>query len=491
MRKYTLLLTILLGFGAVPGFSQEILTLEKALQIAFENSPALVQSKLSLQQNELNLKAQDASLKSQFSLDVTPFNFTRNSQYDSYNSRWYDNKSMTSAASFAITQPIKWTDGTLSLVNDVSWQDASNRTLGGTSTSFNHNISLRLDQPLFTYNRTKMQLEELELSLENARLSYAMQQLTIERNVTSNFYSVYQRFKDLSIARDEYANQKQNYEIIKNKVEAGLVAREELYQAEVNMATSESSVYTSEINYENAKDDFKLLLGISLDEDISVLPNTEVTPITVNTNEAVKYGLDQRMELRQKAITIERDVFSIIRAKAENEFKGSISARVGLNALGDKIGTMYDKPTDNEQIGVSVTIPIFDWGAKKARVESSRLAKESDEVALSEQKKEIVISIRQVCRNLPTLINQIEIKKKSMENAQRTYEINMEKYRNGNLTGMELQQYQTQLTTAKQDYTNAIINYKIELLNLKIQTLWDFENNRSYLPIDILQGVKK
>lgn len=458
--------------------------MDKALSIAFQNSPALIQSKLSLQQNELNLQAQQASLKSQFSLDVSPFNYSRSSQYDSYNSKWFDSKTMSSSASLGIVQPIKWTDGTVSLVNDVSWQDASNRSSGGKSTAFNHNISLRIEQPIFTYNRTKMQLKELELSLENARLSYAMQQLNIEKNVTDNFYSVYQRFKDLSIARDEYANQKQNYDIIKNKVEAGLVAREELFQAEVNLATSESSVYTAEINYENAKDNFKLLLGVSLDEDIAVLPNTEVESITVNTEEAVKHGLDQRMELRQKQITLERDVFSIIRAKAENEFKGNISARVGLNALGDKVGNMYDNPTDNEQIGVSLTIPIFDWGAKKARVQSSKLAMESDEVDMSEQKKEITINIRQICRNLPTLINQINIKKKSIENAERTYEINLEKYRNGNLTGMELQQYQTQLTSAKQEYTNAIISYKLELLNLKVQTLWDYTTNKSYLPLE-------
>ena len=46
---------------------------------------------------------------------------------------------------------------------------------------------------------------------------------------------------------------------------------------------------------------------------------------------------------------------------------------------------------------------------------------------------------------------------KSIENAERTYEINLEKYRNGNLTGMDLQQFQNQLTTAKQDYTSAIM----------------------------------
>ena len=333
--KYTLLVAIFLMGGSLV-VAQEVLTLDKALKIAFENSPALVQSKLSLRQNELNLQAQKASLKSQFSLDVNPFSYSRSSRYDSYNSKWYDSKSMSSSASLGIVQPVKWTDGTISLINNVSWQDASNRSSGGKSTAFNHNISLQIEQPIFTYNRTKMRLRELELSLESARLNYAMQQLNIEKSVTDNFYSVYQRFKDLTIARDEYANQKQNYEIIKNKVEAGLVAREELFQAEVNMANSESSVYSAEIAYENAKDNFKLLLGMSLDEDIAVLPNTEITPISVNTNDAVKYGLDQRMELRERQITLERDVFSIIEAKAENEFKGNIAARVGLNAWGIK-----------------------------------------------------------------------------------------------------------------------------------------------------------
>lgn len=112
---------------------------------------------------------------------------------------------------------------------------------------------------------------------------------------------------------------------------------------------------------------------------------------------------------------------------------------------------------------------------------------ESNQIDMDEEKKNITIGVRQICRNLPILIRQIEIKKKSIENAEHSYEINLEKYRNGTLTGMELQQYQTQLTNAKQAYTNAVISYKLEVLNLKIQTLWDFESNKSYLPVDLLK----
>ena len=408
MLKQTLVLGLLTLSGLYSAHAQEVLTLEKALNTAFEHSPSLIQSKLSLEQRQLNLKAQDASLKSQFSLDVTPFRYTRNNQYDNFNSKWYANETKMSSASFGITQPIKWTDGTISLYNDFSWQDASNRTSGGNNTSFNHNLSLRISQPLFTYNRTKMQLKELEYALENAKISYALQQLSIEKNVTSQFYDVYQKQKDLNISRDEYNNQKQNYDIIKNKVEAGLLAKEELYQAEVNLANSESTVYSKEISFENAKDNFKLLLGMSLDEDIAILFDNNIPTVDVNINDAVKYALDQRMEIRQKQITLEQDVFSIIRTKAESEFKGDLSVRVGMDALAGKVKNMYDKPTDNEEVGVTLTIPIFDWGAKKAKVKSSQLAMESDEISLEEQKKEIVIDVRQICRNLPTLIRQKE-----------------------------------------------------------------------------------
>ena len=131
MLKHFFALALLVICGIVHSTAQEILTLEKALNIAYEHSPSLIQSKLSLEQRQLNLKAQNASLKSQFSLDVSPFNYNRSNQYDSYNSKWYDSKTMSSSASLGIRQPVKWTDGVISLLNDFSWQDASNRPSEG------------------------------------------------------------------------------------------------------------------------------------------------------------------------------------------------------------------------------------------------------------------------------------------------------------------------------------------------------------------------
>ncbi len=121
-----------------------------------------------------------------------------------------------------------------------------------------------LSQPLFTYNRLKMKLKQLELNYENANISYALQRLNMERNVTQQFYNVYMLQENLRIAKSELDNTQANYDIVKSKTEAGLVPMEELYQAELNLKQSKSTVQDRTVSYENAKDQLKLTLGMDL-----------------------------------------------------------------------------------------------------------------------------------------------------------------------------------------------------------------------------------
>ena len=221
--------------------------------------------------------------------------------------------------------------------------------------------------------------------------------------------------------------------------------------------------------------------------DISVLTNTDITPVEVDQNLAIKYALEQRMEIREKQISVEQGLFDLIAAKATNEFKGNISAQVGLFGNGDKVKGAFTKPEDNESVGVTLTIPVWDWGTRKAAIRKAQIANENKDIDLAEYKKSVVLEIRQICRELPSLVKKIEIARKNVENAERTYDISVEKYRSGSLSGLDLKNQQDQLTSAKTEYTNTIISYKLKLLDLKIQTLWDFQTNTSYLPVDLLK----
>jgi len=465
------------------GLSQQGLTLEQALNVAELNSPTMKKTRLNLIRSQENLNAQNASLKSNFSLTLNPIGYTQNREFNDLISKWNSRSTTESYGNFTVSQPIVMTDARISLTNRFGYKDSYSEYTGITTKGFSNNLSLNLDQPLFTYNRTKLQLKELQLSLENSQLSYAIQLLALERQVAQAFYYVYQQQQSLDIANQAYQNMQKSYEVSKNKVDAGISAREEMFQAELNLATTKSDFENKQVTLENAKDDFKLLIGMSLYDDLLVIPNISVDTVAVDISFAIDQGLANRMELRQREISIETSQFDLIQTKALNEFRGSLGLSLGLFGDNEKFGKVYDSPTDNETVSLSLTIPLWDWGERKSRIKATEATIESANITLEEEHNNIILGVRKVYRNLLNLQNQIEIARQSVTNAQLTYDLNLEKYKNGDLTGMDLNIYQNQLSEKQLSFTNSLISYKLELLNLKIQTLYDFEKKQAVTPV--------
>lgn len=483
-------LTALLLLSQV-AFSQKGITLQDALSVAESNSPSLKRSQLSLIRSQENLNAQRAALKSAFSLNITPFSYnqgrTLNEQFATYST----SRNMTSSASFNIVQPIIATDATVSLVNRFKFSDVYTKRddpfYEKSTSAFDNNLSLSLDQPIFTYNRTKLQLKELEFNLENTQISHVLSRLQLERQVTQSFYNVYQQQQSLEISLNAYKNMQESYEITRAKAQAGLAADVELYQAELNLANSRSDYENRLVGLENAKDDFKLLVGMSLFDDFVAIPDITVDTISIDIAFAIDQGLKNRLELRQRQISIETSQFDLIRTMALNEFRGSVGLSVGLAGDNESLFQVYEQPNSNQSVQLNLTIPLWDWGEKKSRIKASEASLETQQIALEDEQNSITLSIRKVYRNLLNLRNQIEIAKQSTVNAELTYQINLERYRNGDLTGMDLNRFQEQLSQSQISYTNALISYKLELLNLKVQTLYDFEKREPLSPLSVFK----
>ncbi len=58
-----------------------------------------------------------------------------------------------------------------------------------------------------------MELKQIEYDYENAHISYALQRLNTEKDITNQFYSVYMAQSQLAITREELVNAQQSYEI--------------------------------------------------------------------------------------------------------------------------------------------------------------------------------------------------------------------------------------------------------------------------------------
>jgi outer membrane protein TolC len=473
--------------------AQIVMTMEQALEYSAQHNPDLINSRMSMERYEQNLIAQKASLKSRFSLNLEPLSYSQSRQFDSRYSDWYTNRSLSSSGTFSISQPIIWTDATLSLNNSLSWQNNESSIGGNTNSNraFSNRLYLSLTQPIFTYNRTKMNMRQIEMNYENARISYALQMLNVERNITSQFYSLFVSQQNLAISESELENAEKNFNIIKDKVDADLVTKDEYYQAELNLAQSRSSLENQRVSLENAKDNFKQALGIPLEEDIIVVCDIEADPVYVDINKALESATTTRLELRQRQISREQQEMSMVQVKDNDSFSGNISLSLGIMGDSEDFNHVYDNPTNNPRVAISFSVPIFDWGARKARIKAAEIERKMFELSAEEELKSIEMNVRSTCRSLDNLLGQISIAEQSQKNAQLTYDLNEERYRNGELTGMQMNQFQTQLSNSKMSYTQAIINYKVQLLNLKILTLYDFEKDEPVAPMTYEQNNDK
>ena len=477
--KQLLLAATLILASLATAYGQHLLTIDRAMDIAQENNPVLKRSLTTLERYQQSLIAQRASLKSKFVLNLTPIDYSKTRRFDNRLSEWYTNETLSTSGMFQIEQPILLTDGTLSLINRLGWQDNYSDISGITNSNraFSNNLYLQLSQPVFTYNRRQMALKQLEYDYENANISYALQRLNTEQQITDQFYAVYMAQSNLQTVREELANAEQSYDIIKNKVEADLAARDELFQAELNLATAQSSADERKVSLEYAKDKLKQSLDMPLNEDFAVIAEINIEPVAVNRQKAIDHALASRLELRQREIQSAELDFQMIQTKALNEFKGDVTLTYGLIGDHANFGRIYGSPTQNPRVAINFTIPIFDWGEKKARIRAQEAAQKVNQIDYELDKSGIELNIRQVCRSLEYLWTQIKIAEQNVRNAQLTYDLNLTRYREGDINGMQISQFQTQLSGKKVGYTQALINYKIELLNLKILSLYDFEKD--------------
>ena len=489
MRTFTLLLLLVAGAFTSSLSAQDtlVLTLEKALELANQQSPELMSSRRALQQSERQMVMNKADLKPNLRLSFTPFSYDRRNAFAEHNSRYNLTESMSSSIGLSVSQKVKFTGGTLNLSEGINWSDYKNKSTNTFSSDFSNNLSIRYEQPIFKYNEIKLNSRAQELSLENSKLSYAIQVIQMEQTITNAFYGVYSSYKSLKNTEEAYKNQEETHNLIKNKVESKLMAEAELFQQEINLANQKDALASAIDSYQGVKDEFKKTLGLPLDMDIMVIPDTSIVPVYVNAELATQYALQQRMQLRQRQIGLEQDELSLIATKAEDKFSGNLSFSVGISGNDKKFEQVFQNQNHNEGFALSLTIPIWDWGIRKNRIRNAEQNLEDTRLTIEEEKKSVEIRIRELCRNLPRLLNKIELSQKSIENAERTYKINQERYTNNAITAMDFKNYQEQLTSAQQAYTDAIIAYKRQLLEIKIYTLWDFENNHSILPVDLLK----
>ena len=475
----------------------KVLTLQQAIEYALQRSFNVKFLGLSLEAARQNLIARKGNFKTnaQLRLDSPSLNEQLLSievanGLPSYSTRG----TLRFAGALDINQPLP-TNGIFTLSSQLYQQNVSTLLAANElkRKDFLTSVGLRLSQPLFTINTLKLGFEEANLNYERASGQIRRNELEVIYNVTQTFFGLYSAIRALEIAREDMKQQEEAYNLASKKFSAGLIPEVEALQTEVDLAQSRNRVYSAESALNRQEDVFKQTIGMALAEKIAVFTQVEFKPFAIDLEKALAHGLQNRSEIREQAIDKRLQEIELKRTDARSELKAELSGYYDLTGISDATlpydtGTrelfrsswndLKDRPK-NRGVLFSVTMPLWDSGvngaevsAAKARLDQSALSLDNERITVEREIKDVVARVREA-------ENRLGVLEKSQKLAERSYEISLARFDNGDVTAQELALDRNRLTQARSAYLDAYIDYQTAVADLKRKTLYDFENNRS------------
>jgi outer membrane protein len=468
---HTIFLIIVLCAGT---YAQRILTLEESLSIALKESYSIRSAEYSLMSSQKNLEAVRLGLRTSVDMqfDLPRYARTLSSQFNPNTSteEFFEIGYTTFESRLMFNQPIIYTNGTFSLIGSL-WQRDQFSQARDIPIDYYTNISLRLTQPLFTFNTLKASRQRAEINLMKSERNFTRAEKEIIYDVTAAFYRLFQAKKNVEIAAEKVDQTEVSYNTAMNKFKAGLIAEVEALQLEVDLASGRNELLNAERMFSESKDDFKLLIGLPLEESIDVAAELDYKEIKVDLELATTQALENRTELKNTEADIELSRLTVDEVDSRGNISALLTANYGINRNNEVFRDLWHEFAQDRSIALTLQVPVLDWGRNNREVESAEANLNQNVLAYENQKLQIRKEIIQIANKIESAKARVEVLSKSVELAQKSFDITLSRFQAGTITSFDLSQMQLRLTDAKISSLNALIDYNLAVADLNRRTM--------------------
>ena len=469
-KKFQILILVFLSTAS---FAQETYTLEKAISVALQKSFGIQSAKYSLIASQKGLEAYKSGLFSKLNLefDIPSYSKSLDSRFNPLKSKeeFYELGSSRVEGRLRLSQPLIFSNGTINIVGRLFGREQFGTNITRSKDYFT-NIGISLRQPLFTFNTQKANLERAEINLENSKRNFDNAERNLIYNVKVAFYNLYKLKENVTIAKEKVKQNEESFKTAQNKFKAGLIAEVEALQLEVDLAASKNNLLNSNLSFEESLNNFKILIGLELDEKIDIISNLTFKPVMVDKNMAIESALNNRTDLLIQQNSIYLSKLRVDEVNARKQIKVELNARYGIGKNDDKFPSLFSKMLDDVNVALNLSLPILDWGQNANEVEAAQANLMNEELTYDNLKKTIRNEVIETINRINSAKARVEVLSKSVEIAEKSYKISLARFKSGTISSFDLSQMQLRLTEAKNNSISALIDYNLAIADLERKT---------------------
>ncbi|MFC1551972.1 TolC family protein [Candidatus Latescibacterota bacterium] len=462
-------------------------TLQEAVDTALANSYQIKRLELGIERTMYYLKAREASLKSRVSLNLRSPEMRLLSDYKWNSTLQRDEivqeNTLRWQSDLSVRQPIILfgypTNGYLSLNNTL--YQYNQKFIDDDDTSYYSRFFFRFDQPLLQANYLKNNYERAKLDLERYQLNYNNDRTWLIDRTSYTYYYLFELSYKNNIGATYIKNLEEVEKIVNRISENDSTRSIEKIQVQVELSNIREKLLEnqSDLRLEMAR--VKQNLRINPEDSLAVKTDIEITPVTVDLEQAIHNGYNLRPTLRIHDIGKRRNEISLQEVKSQGAFHLDLSMTFGFEKQEDKYYGLWEDNDNSYSVSIRAYIPIWDWGRRKANISATKTyIKQSDlniEESRNSIKSEITNSVENVEEYKQRAFNMLE----NMNVSKELSAASMIQFREGTISTQDILKTLERNMETELSFLDAYLGYKRSLIRLMVNTHYDYENRISVI----------
>lgn len=274
-------------------------------------------------------------------------------------------------------------------------------------------------------------------------------QIALIGQIAQAFVTLAADQEQLRLAQQTHQVQQQLLTLNQKRLQVGIGSAVPVRQSELSVETARLAIGTYQTLIEQDKNLLRLLVGTDLPDTAlpSRLPAQLASPATLSTGVPSDL-LRNRPDLAQAEYSLSAAGANLAAARAAFYPTVTLGGQVGLSA--DRVGDLFKSGAFGFSIGPSISLPIFDHGARQANLQVSEV---EQQLALTTYQKAIQTAFREVADVQATrqfLHDRLQAQRRLVSASEGNYQLSQARNRAGLDSNLSVLDAQRQLFNAQQ-----------------------------------------
>ncbi|SEJ75772.1 Outer membrane efflux protein [Dyadobacter sp. SG02] len=474
------MLICLLGMNS-GAFAQKQLSLPDAIAYAQKHSPHFHRAKNTYERSYWRFTNFKASFKPQIRLSATVPTFFRAinpiTQPDG-SIQFIRVSQANNSVGVGVRQNISFLGGTLRA--GTSLQRTDNFSGNQSSYFLSTPIQVSYSQNSLLYNDFHWQGRLEPLFFETANKAFAEDMESVAVETVSLFLLALEAQSEIDIAQTNRANADTLYRLSRERFAIGTIPKTDLLQLELNLLKAKAQLNEALITREATVKSLQAILGINRGDTLRLLL-PELSPLlSIPYDKALEQASLNRsaiVKFRSERLQADQEV---AKAKGQNSLEVSLLANLGTQQTASRLADSYRNPQNQQYIGLTLDVPIQDWGYRKSQIRLAKANRELVEVNMLQEELLFEQEVMMQVMRFNQKNTQIQIAKQTDVVANQRLAITKERYLLGKLSIPDLNLAIQESVNARREYVKALNGYWQALYTIRRLTMYDFERD---LPI--------